>query len=121
MKFWNIFSGCLIFVAIIAAISPASFKIEKKPTGKKLNQHLSVFPQKGIYSTVWTARAKRINDLIRIVGETEINSIVIDVKDNGVYIDDYLINLVKTLREKNIYTIARIVLFQDGSQINFHP
>lgn len=121
MKFWSIFSGCLILVAIVGAIPSNTFEVRKKLIEKKLNQHLNIFPQKGIYSTVWTARAKRINDLIRIVGETEINSIVIDVKDNSVYIDDYLINLVKMLREKNIYTIARIVFFQDGSQINIHP
>ena len=56
----------------------------------KINRHLTVNPQKGVYSTVWTARAKRFNDLIRIADETEINTVVIDVKDSGIYIDDYI-------------------------------
>ena len=30
----------------------------------KVNKHLIVSPQKGVYSTVWTARANRFNDLI---------------------------------------------------------
>ena len=87
----------------------------------RVNNHLTINPQKGVYSTIWTAKAKRFNDLIRIADETEINAVVIDVKDNGIYIDDYLKNLVGELRAKNIYTIARVILFQDGSQIKNHP
>ncbi len=87
----------------------------------KVNKHLVVNPQKGVYSTVWTARAKRFNDLIRIADETEINAIIIDVKDSGVYLDDYIKNLVAELHKKNIYAIARLVVFQDNSQIKNHP
>jgi len=87
----------------------------------KINRHLTVNPQKGVYSTIWTAKAKRINDLIRIADETEVNSIVIDVKDSGVYINDYVKDLVIELHKKNIYAIARIVVFQDNSQIKDHP
>ena len=87
----------------------------------KINRHLTINPQKGVYSTVWTARAKRFNDLIRIADETEINTIVIDVKDSGVYIDDYVKDLVVELHKKNIYAIARIVVFQDNSQTKNHP
>jgi len=88
---------------------------------EKTKKHLQINTQKGVYSTVWTARAKRFNDLIRLADETEVNAIVIDVKDNGVYIDDYIKNLVIELHEKDVYTIARIVIFQDGSQIKNHP
>jgi len=38
-----------------------------------------------------------------------------------VYLDDYVKNLVSELHSKNIYTIARIVVFQDNSQIKTHP
>ncbi len=87
----------------------------------KVNKHLTINPQKAVYSTVWMARAKRFNDLIRVADETEINTIVIDVKDSEVYIDDYIKNLTVKLRAKNIYTIARLVIFQDSSQIKTHP
>lgn len=87
----------------------------------KINKHLTLSPQKGIYSTVWSARSKRINDLIRIADETEINTIIIDVKDSGVYLDDYIKNLIGELHKKNIYIIARLVVFQDDSQIQNHP
>ena len=87
----------------------------------KINKHLTLNPQKGVYSTIWSARSKRMTDLIRIADETEINTIVIDIKDSGVYIDNYVKNLVGELRKKNIYTIARLVIFQDNSQIEYHP
>lgn len=87
----------------------------------KANKHLSVNHVKGIYSTVWTAKSKRINDLIKIADETEINAIVIDVKDKGIFLDDYIKNLINELHKKNIYAIARIAVFQDSSQIKTHP
>lgn len=102
-------------------IPVAIFNIFNSEKTIKINKHLIVSPQKGIYSTVWTARAKRFNDLIRLADETEINAIVIDVKDSGVYLDDYIKNLVLELHQKNIYAIARIIVFQDGSQIKNHP
>lgn len=98
--------------------SVSSSNIEKTI---KINKHLQVNLQKAIYSTVWTAKSKRIDDLIKIADETEVSAIVIDVKDSDVYIDDYIKNLVIKLHEKNIYAIARIVLFQDSSQINVYP
>ncbi|MBI5079588.1 hypothetical protein HZB06_02930 [Candidatus Wolfebacteria bacterium] len=87
----------------------------------KANKHLTISPQKAVYATVWTARAKGINNLIKIADETEINSVIIDVKDNGVYLDDYIKNLVGELHKKNIYAIARVIVFQDKSQIQKHP
>ncbi len=87
----------------------------------KVNKHLTISPQKGVYSTVWSAHSKRIGDLINLAGGTEINTVVIDVKDNGDYVDDYMKNLVVELHKKNIYAAARIIVFQDGSQIKIHP
>lgn len=99
-----------------------NFLLKKnKPSENSIINPLTAGPQFGVYATIWTAKSKRINDLMRIADETEINAIVIDVKDSDVYIDDYIKNLVIKLHEKNIYAIARIVLFQDSSQINVRP
>ena len=92
-----------------------------RPIEIKNRNHLKVESQFGVYSTVWTARSKHINDLIRIADNTEINAIVIDVKDGGIYIDDYLKDLIGELHKRDIYTIARLVVFQDSSQIKNHP
>ena len=85
---------------------------------------------KGIYVTASKAN-KSIDDLIQLVDETELNAMVIDIKDdNGNitykmnskttveinaarnYIQD-LEGLIKRLKEKDIYLIARVVAFKD--------
>lgn len=132
MKFYKFATIVLLvlFLASAALVSNFDFlkklpvvmlSIFKSEKTIKINRHLIVNPQKGVYSTVWTAKAKRFNDLIRIADETEINTIVIDVKDNDTYLDDYIKNLVNELHKKNIYAIARIVVFQDSSKIKNHP
>ena len=120
MKFYIFIAAGLLSAFLIGAALVKNFDFFKKIPAKT-NRHLTVNPQKGIYSNVWTARAKRFNDLIRIADETEINSIVIDVKDSGIYLDDYIKNLIAELHKKNIYAIARLVVFQDNSQIENHP
>ena len=120
MKFYKFVAIVLLILFLAGVALVKSFDFFKKIPAKT-NKHLTVNPQKGVYSTVWTVRAERFNDLIRIADETEINAIVIDVKDSGVYLDDYIKNLVKELHKKNIYAIARLVLFQDNSQLTNHP
>lgn len=86
---------------------------------------------KGIYVTGSVAGSERMNDLITLVDATELNTMVIDVKNdegeitwkmdsgsvlemgNGVaYIRD-IDALMETLKKHEIYTIARIVCFKD--------
>jgi len=86
---------------------------------------------KGIYVTGPVAGSERMNDLITLVDATDLNTMVIDVKNddgeitwkmdtdsviemgNGVaYIRD-IGALMETLKEHDIYTIARIVCFKD--------
>ena len=85
---------------------------------------------KGIYVTSAAIRNKR-EQLIELADTTEINAMVIDVKDDNGRITynmdspkaheiDATTNtipdmedFIKTLREKNIYPIARIVVFKD--------
>jgi len=102
------------------SVASRFFSVNTIEINSKLPKHLKFESQFGVYSTVWTAKSKRINSLIKIADETEVNAIVIDVKDGSVYIDNHIKNLVSELHEKNIYVIARIVVFQDGSQIKNH-
>ncbi|MCX6814014.1 MAG: hypothetical protein NT078_02295 [Candidatus Azambacteria bacterium] len=122
MKFYILTATVLLSVFLAGSALVKNFDFLKKiPAAIKVNKHLIISPQKGIYSTVWIARDKKINDLIKLADETEINAIVVDVKDSGVYLDDYIKNLVAELHKKNIYAIARIIVFQDGSQVKTHP
>lgn len=94
---------------------------------------------KGIYVTGPVAGSERMNDLITLVDATELNTMVIDVKnDNGeitwkmdtgsviemgngvAYIRD-ISALMETLKQHEIYTIARIVCFKDPVFAQNHP
>ena len=87
---------------------------------------------KAIYLTSWsTATPYRINYAIDLAKNTEINAVVIDIKDWSGYIsydtevpeaqeynaERFLITdvkaLIKRLHKEGIYTIARITVFQD--------
>lgn len=76
-------------------------------------------PIKAIYMSSWVAGTPSVRSgLVKLVEETELNAIVIDVKDNTGELswDGRVKDLdafIKELNEKNIYTIARIASFQD--------
>lgn len=81
---------------------------------------------KGIYLTMWTAsRESRMEELTKLIDETDINSVVIDVKGSQgelIYeIYPKIGALIKELHKKNIYTIARVVIFQDSGYAALHP
>ncbi len=85
---------------------------------------------KGIYVTASKANST-IDELIDLVDQTELNTMVIDIKDDDGHIT-YMMNnsdvkeinaprpyiedlpgLIKKLKEKDIYLIARVVAFKD--------
>lgn len=86
---------------------------------------------KGIYLTGYTAGSSRFSELVRLVDDTELNAMVIDIKDDSGWVtyrstlavvkeakaDTYMIpdldRVLATLREHDIYSIARIVTFKD--------
>ncbi len=90
-------------------------------------------PLKAIYMSSWVAGTPSVRDgLIKLVEETEINAIVIDVKDYTGHISFAVNNpelarydsadpsrikdidaLIAELHDKNIYAIARVAVFQD--------
>lgn len=95
---------------------------------------------KGVYLTVHSAAGKRLDKLIELAEETNINAFVIDVKDdygnmlfpteaaekfdtganNKAPVKD-IEKLMKKLKENNIYTIARIVSFKDPKYAARYP
>jgi len=108
---------------------------------KKIVKHQSL-PEavKGIYMTACVAgtpsfRAK----LLKLANETEINSIIIDIKDYSGTISFFIDNplfkdnagggcrvadmteFIKNLHDNNIYVIGRITAFQDPYITKVHP
>lgn len=97
-------------------------------------------PLKGIYMSQCVAGTPSFRDsLVRFVDETDLNAIVIDVKDfsgqigftttdprfEGASMQDCgardMKEFLKTLHDKGIYTIARITVFQDPHYSKLHP
>ena len=87
---------------------------------------------RGIYMTSWVASTNNIRQgLVKLVEDTEINSIVIDIKDYTGKVAFLMKNpkvleigssedrvkdmkeFIKELHRKNIYIISRIAVFQD--------
>ena len=87
---------------------------------------------KGIYITFRTAGNKRVDEIIELIKRTELNTVVIDVKDytgripfdtdsdvineigsEKIYIKD-IKELINKFHKEGIYTIARIVVFEDN-------
>jgi len=95
---------------------------------------------KNIYMTACVAGTPSFReDLIEIADTTEINSIIIDIKDfsGGISFDTEnpvlkpyvskrcgasdMAGLVRTLNEKGVYVIGRITVFQDPLYADAHP
>jgi hypothetical protein len=95
---------------------------------------------KAIYVSAWTAGTKKYLDpLVKMIDDTELNSIVIDIKDStgkiSFPIDDPMISkygasenrirdirgLLELLHSKDIYVIGRISVFQDPHLTNLRP
>lgn len=108
-----------------------------KPSSYPGNPRVAV---KGIYVTVNTASSANLDALIKLADETEINAFVIDVKDDygnmlfhtkaaslfcpeanqGAPVKD-IKALIRKLKEKNIYAIARIVTFKTPNYALRYP
>lgn len=83
---------------------------------------------KGLYMTAAVANDRGRpathlrNEILRLADETEINAVVIDVKETqGSEITSNLKPFLESLKSKNIWTIARIATFRDNSQVAGHP
>ncbi|TCZ74265.1 GTP-binding protein [Paenibacillus albiflavus] len=94
---------------------------------------------KGIYVTSHVAGGKKFDSLVNLLDKTELNAMVIDVKDDYGYItfdtgNPELTNLgttkkniadihklTATLQEHDIYPIGRIVVFKDSIYANMKP
>lgn len=97
-------------------------------------------PLKAIYMTSWVAGERKWRDsIMRMIEETELNALVIDVKDYSGGISFLVSNpvldavgahenripdikeFIHELHQKGIYVIARISVFQDPKLVKMRP
>ncbi|MDO7906017.1 putative glycoside hydrolase [Paenibacillus sp. JX-17] len=94
---------------------------------------------RGIYVTAYSAGGSRMTQLLDLIDSTDLNSMVIDLKDDAGYITYPTQNaklqemgkpqkfikdmnqLMARLQKHNVYPIARIVVFKDTILANKHP
>ncbi|MCA1031069.1 putative glycoside hydrolase [Bacillus timonensis] len=93
---------------------------------------------RGIYVTGHSAGGSKFSNLLQLVESTDLNAMVIDIKDDYGYLtykpdesspyysisQNYMKNpteVLKTLEEKQIYPIARVVVFKDTVLANSKP
>lgn len=83
---------------------------------------------KGVYMTHhvangnYAAADKLRGDIVTLLDTTELNGVVIDVKEtDGVFLDESLKNFIAELHQKNVWVIARLVVFNDTAQAKAVP
>jgi hypothetical protein len=118
----------------------ATSTIVEVPMGRKTTHIKTPIAVKGIYMTSCVASRKDLRaNLLKLVDETELNAIVLDIKTydgrisfpveseilkpaegGGCFVPD-LQDFIDELHAKNIYVIGRIAVFQDVFMVGKHP
>ncbi len=140
-KHWVILGTILVFMlgyifyawqdTTLAVESATVIDLSLHPE-KKIRYKIPRQMVKGIYITAYSAGTKtKMDSLIKLIDETELNAVVIDIKDySGKILFDSqhpvvvekklkynqlgdIRTLIKKLHEHNIYVIARQTVFQD--------
>ncbi|QEM69203.1 GTP-binding protein [Geobacter sp. FeAm09] len=120
------------------AATPPAASVPAPPAPSKRQQLLNT-EVRALYITSWTAGISRFQTLTDMVSRSHLNAVVIDVKDStgkvgydskvplvaqtGAYekrIRD-LDAILRQCRDKKIYTIARIAVFQDPNLAKARP
>ncbi|MCM3627180.1 putative glycoside hydrolase [Paenibacillus glycanilyticus] len=133
---FNAAAGKTIIQAVPASTTTPPEAIED---GMKKDPQPDAPAVKGVYVTAHSAGGSRLNSLLKLMDDTELNSMVIDIKDDNGYItyptktpellklgttQKYISNiqaLMGKLETHNVYPIARIVVFKDTVLAKKHP
>ncbi|WEK54313.1 MAG: putative glycoside hydrolase [Candidatus Cohnella colombiensis] len=104
-----------------------------------LNLNKPKQPVRGIYVSSYVALSKRMDELIELVDQTELNAMVIDINSgpelftlpasgdvNAVHFASTKLSkrfqqLIQKLKQHNIYLIARIITFKNPALVNLKP
>jgi hypothetical protein len=130
-------------------IKSSTDKVEKTEDVKVVDAPLSTLPVthvatpenvRAVYMSAWVAGGTKFRDpIVKLIDDTELNAVVIDIKDSTGIISFHLPNpelkkygamenripniraLTNMLHQKNIYVIGRISVFQDPYMTKHKP
>lgn len=129
----------LFFITEHVVEAPGGNLLEKLNLTKPavINVNVDIEPQrplanppqfiKAIYSTNWSASSeKKIKYFLDLLNTTELNAIVLDIKDyTGVVTWPTIVPrvnaLIKRFHDAGVYVIGRIAVFQDGVLVKARP
>jgi hypothetical protein len=121
--------------------SPSTLSLETPIVSPIVVTHIQTPSKvKAVYISAWVAGAPKYRDpIVKMLDETELNSIVIDVKDSTgrvsfdmpvseIQKEGSIEKRIKNIREltdvlhkKNVYIIGRVAVFQDPYMTKKHP
>lgn len=124
---------------LIASVSTTT--ASTTPPEKPVVTHVKVpASMKAIYMTSWVAGTKSIrNNVINIIDTTEVNAVIIDIKDDTGKISFQTGNpnldnegcvenripdikeLIQQLHDRGVYVMGRVAVFQDPCFVKLHP
>lgn len=136
--YFYLFISVLLFflaLALVNVSSPVEYLSGEKIKDIPKAVHLSTpEPLKGVYMTACVAGMSSLRDkVIALIEETELNAIVVDIKDyTGTVSFDAqntgmgckvtnMKEFIKTLHDKQIYVIGRVAVFQDPLYAKLYP
>ncbi len=117
-----------IFVA--TTIAPSKEELDATAEADRIEKaHERSRRVKGVYMSADVANdrgraaTKLRNDIVALLETTELDAVVIDVKETrgGAVITDQLREFIRTLHGRGVWVIARQVVFKDSSQESAHP
>ncbi len=136
------FAGLNTITYSASTSSPSTMEddgVKEKPLKLQVPHKETPSAVKGIYMTSCVAATPSLREgLVKLIDETELNAVVIDIKTFDGYIsfmpEDPLLKkavggcfvrdmkeFIETLHKKDIYVIGRLAAFQDQLQVKVHP
>lgn len=115
--------------AMIASQQDVPVSADHPPV--KVDPQVTAPKVKGIYVTAYSAGGSRMNQLLDLIDKTDLNAVVVDIKDDAGYITYKTDNatlkqmgkpqpfihdinqLMQRLNKHKVYPIARVVVFKD--------
>ncbi len=124
-----------------ASVEGAPAEVEKDPNAPPAVRHLKIpEPLKGIYMSQCVAGTKSFRErLVKLIDDTELNAVVIDIKDytgNISFPSDHpklksaalkgcgardMREFISSLHDKGIFVIGRVAVFQDPHLVAERP